>query len=360
MAAGSVSVDTMLADAVSKLDTLSKRMDALETGEGHHNPVKGDDDDDDRKDDATSVKRKILADDDDDDDDDRKDDDGELEIKHGEEKKQDKKSKKSDKRSDAKARKRDDDDDDDRRDDDDEEEEPKERKDRRKDSAKKSDDDDDDDDEEEPKERKDRRKDSAKKADDDDDDDDDDDRRKADDDDDDDDDDRRKDSAKKADSISDLRRQISRQTSTIRRLEALMRPKSDDEHAAFADAQAKADAVFNGFGQRAPRPLEGESLLDYRKRMATKLKSHSSVWKSVKLSQLPEEAFGIAEGQVYADAISAASNPTDLGAGELRQVTKTDPTTGIRTIVFYGNESFVKSMGRPGRRVQSFRTMASQ
>jgi hypothetical protein len=118
--------------------------------------------------------------------------------------------------------------------------------------------------------------------------------------------------------------------------------------------------VFNGFGQRAPRPLEGEGLVDYRKRLATKLKSYSPTWKSVKFSQLPEEAFGVAENQVYSDAIAAATNPTDLEAGELRQVTKTDPSTGVRTIVFYGKESFVKAMGRPGRRVQSFRTMASQ
>jgi hypothetical protein len=331
MAAGSsgASVDSMLADAIKKMDALTSRMDALETGEGHKNPIKGDaakksDDDDDKKDDATVPKNKICDDDDDDkkddaaaksddDDDDKKDDaakkadakksdDGELEIKHEPEKKADKR--KDSKKADAFPLKK-------------------------KADSKKADDDDD------------------KKDDDDDD-------KKADDDDD------KKDDAAKADSISSLRRQMADQASVIRRLESLMKPKSDDEHAAFADAQARADTVFNGFGQRAPRPLEGELLIDYRKRLATKLKSYSPVWKSVKFSQLPEEAFGIAEGQVYADAISAASNPTDLEAGELRQVTKTDPTTGVRTINFYGKESFVKQMGRPGRRVASFRTLASQ
>jgi hypothetical protein len=344
MAAGGASVDTMLADAISKMDAMNRRLDALETGEGHKNPIKGDgakddddddkkddskkadakkadakkadakkadakkadDDDDDKKDDATTPKNRILDDDDDDDKKDdalsvKKGDDGELEIKHEPE---DKKAKK-----DAS----------------------------KKDSAKKAD----------------AKKADAKKADDDDD--------KKDDDtkDDDDDDDDKKDDAAKADSAT-LRRMIQDQAVTIRRLEALMKPKSDDEHAAFADAQARADAVFNGFGQRAPRPLEGEALLDYRKRLATKLKSYSPVWKSVKFSRLDDEAFGIAETQVYADAISAASNPTDLEAGELRQVTKTDPSTGVRTIVFYGKDCFVKQMGRPGRRVQSFRTLASQ
>lgn len=325
MAAGTTSVDAMLADAVSKLDTLGKRMDALEVGE--KNIIKGDakkrgddDDDDDKKGDAAKADAKKSDDDDDKKDDGitapkskilddakgaskkdavakdavkgdakKKDDDGELEIKHGKEK--DDSAKKAD--------------------------------------AKKSDDDDDD------------KKDDAfppKKDDDDDD---------------------KKDDAAKADAVSDLRQQIRAQQQTIARLEAMMKPKSDDEHAAFADAQARADAVFNGFGTRAPRPLEGETLIDYRKRLATKLKSHSANWKGVKLSILPDEAFAVAENQIYADATTAASNPADLEAGELRMVTKIDPATGVRSNVFYGKESFVKQLGRPGRRVAAFRTLAS-
>jgi hypothetical protein len=343
MAAGSASVDTMLSDAIAKMDALQKRMDALETGEGSKNPIKkgdsakaddddkkddefppkkkddaakaksDDDDDDDKKDDGIKqVKNKICADDD---DDDKKSDaatvkfgdDGELEIKHepGEEKKKGDRRKDSAKKADA----------------------------AKKSDAKKSDDDDDDDDD---------KKDDAfppKKVKDDDDDD-------------------KKDDAAKADSIA-LRRMIQDQAVTIRRLESLMKPKSDDEHAAFADAQARADAVFNGFGQRAPRPLEGEALVDYRKRLATKLKGYSPAWKGVKFSQLPEEAFSIAETQVYADAALAASNPADLNPGELREVSKIDPRTSQKTIVFYGKEHFVKQMGRPGRRVQSFRTLGS-
>jgi hypothetical protein len=318
MPAGTVSVDALLADAVTKLDSLAKRMDALEVGE--KNIIKGDDDDD-KKSPRDDAGTKTKSDDDDDDrskddgitapktrikDDDgdkkkddasvakakvtgdsKKADDGELEIKHGKEKDD------SAKKADAK-----------------------------KADAKKADDDDD-----------------AKKADDDDDD--------------------KKDDSTRSDEVGTLRRQIADQKVMIERLNAMMKPRSDEEHAAFADAQARADAVFNGFGQRAPRPLEGEALLDYRKRLATKLKTHSTAWKSVKLSQLPEEAFGIAEGQIYSDADSAAANPVDLGAGEMRMVTKIDPSTGVRSNVFFGKESFVKEMGRPGRRVASFRTLQS-
>src|SRR5215472_4592849 len=284
-----VSVDSMLADAIAKMDALTKRMDALETGEKHGTPIKGDDDDDkksksdskaassrgddddddkrsDRKaDGSTAPKTKILSDEKAASKADagfppskmKKDDDGELEIKHGKGKGDSTKS----------------------------DEYPTKKK-----EGEKCDDDDDD------------KKDDAAKA-------------KSDDDDD------KKDDAVK-DDAADLRRQIQDQAATIKKLEALMKPRSDDEHAAFADAQARADAVFNGFGLRAPRPLDGEGLLDYRKRLATKLKSHSKIWGNVKLSVLPEEAFGIAETQIYDDAANAASHPADLQAGELRMVTK--------------------------------------
>ena len=325
-AADQVSVDAMLADAIAKMDALTKRMDALEVGE--KKIIKGDDDDDKKSKSDASTKAK--GDDDDDDDkrkDDgitapktkildsekssakgdagfppskmKKDDDGDLEVKHKE--KDD-----SVKKADAK-----------------------------KSDAKKSDDDDDD------------KKDDAfpvKKAKDDDDDD----------------DDKKKDDAVKTDAVSELRKQISDQASIISTLQALLKPRSDDEHAAFADTQARADSVFAGFGERAPRPLEGEVLFDYRKRLATKLKKHSSTWGKVKLSELPESAFKIAEDAIYNDASVAATTPADLQAGELRMVTKIDPTTGVRSNVFYGKESFVKQMGRPGRRVQSFRTLGSQ
>lgn len=324
-AADQVSVDTMLADAISKMDALTKRMDALEVGE--KKIIKGDDDDDKDKKRGDAAKAKGGTNDDDDDDDDdahkkgdaitapktkilddakgnkadagggppppvksdkKKSDDGELEIKH--------KGKEKEEKDDAFPLKK------------------------AKDDAAKS---------------------------------------KSDDDDDDDDDDKKKDDAVKSDAVAELRQQVVSQQTIIDRLQSLIKPKSDDEHAAFADAQARADAVYTGFGKRAPRPLEGEALFDYRKRLATHLKTYSPMWKNVKFSRLDEETFAPIESQVYTDATSAAANPTDLDAGELRMVTKIDPATGVRSNVFYGKESFVKQMGRPGRRVASFRTLAS-
>ena len=333
MAANSgTSVDTMLADAIAKMDAMTKRMDALETGQGSKNPIKGDaskksDDDDDKKDDATAPKHKIL---DDDDDDDKKDDAFPP-------KKKDDSAKKS-----ADEDKKDDDDDDDKKDDDGELEIKHKGKEEKGDTAKKD-----------SKKADAAKKADAKKADDDDKKDDDDDDKK------DDDDDDKKSDAARADDVAALRRTVAEQQAMLQKLSALMKPRTDEEHSAFADTQARADTVFNGFGQRAPRPLEGEELLSYRKRLARQLKMHSPKWKSAKFRGLDEEIFTPIEEQIYADAVAAAANPIDLTPGELREVKRVDGM-GRTTIEFYGKEHFTKAMGRPGRRVQSFRTLASQ
>lgn len=152
----------------------------------------------------------------------------------------------------------------------------------------------------------------------------------------------------RADAVEELRSQLAAQAEIIKRLEGRMRPVSDEEHQAFAEAQAKADSVFAGFGEYAPRPMEGESLLRYRKRLATVLKKHSTDWKDVKFSELPEAAFAIVEGKVYADAISAAAHPVDLAPGELRAV-KTVTPAGHSMTTFLGKDSFVKGLSNSRR-----------
>lgn len=99
---------------------------------------------------------------------------------------------------------------------------------------------------------------------------------------------------------------------------------NDADYAAFADAQARADAVYSAFGESAPRPLQGEGLLAYRRRLATKLKSHSAAWKEVDLGvvAVDDAAFSVAEKQIFADAMAAARNPASVPAGRLRPVTR--------------------------------------
>jgi 8-oxo-dGTP pyrophosphatase MutT (NUDIX family) len=120
---------------------------------------------------------------------------------------------------------------------------------------------------------------------------------------------------------------------------------SDADYAKFADAQARADVVFSAFNDSASRPLQGEGLTAYRKRLANKLKDHSAKWKAVDLSAIADDAaFSIIEDQIYSDAMSAALNPVDLPADELRPIHSRD-TTGRQITTF---------AGRPGAWMRGF------
>jgi hypothetical protein len=116
------------------------------------------------------------------------------------------------------------------------------------------------------------------------------------------------------------------------------KPLSDSDYASMADAQAKADSIYSAFGKSAHRPLNGEDLLSYRKRLAAPMKSHSNAWKDVDLSKLDSAVFEIAEAAIYADAMGAAVNPAVSSEGGLRAVTK-DIGTGHRVTTFYGKPS---------------------
>jgi ADP-ribose pyrophosphatase YjhB (NUDIX family) len=121
---------------------------------------------------------------------------------------------------------------------------------------------------------------------------------------------------------------------------------SDADYAAMANAQSKADSVYSAFGDSAPRPLNGEDLLAYRKRLATKVKSHSAQWKDVDISALPAEVFTIAEDKIYADAMDAAIHPVDLPAGGLREIVKQDPA----------GRKMSEFIGSPGAWMNDFKT----
>jgi hypothetical protein len=116
-------------------------------------------------------------------------------------------------------------------------------------------------------------------------------------------------------------------------------PKSEADMAQFADAQARADSVYQAFGKHAPRPLSGESLLGYKRRLVKGMQSHSLAWKDVDLTKIADStALNVAEGQIFSDAMIAAKHPTDLPEGVLREVPKADATGRIfKTFVGHPN-----------------------
>lgn len=111
---------------------------------------------------------------------------------------------------------------------------------------------------------------------------------------------------------------------------------SDADYASMAEAQARADSVAHAFGDAAPRPLQGEDLMAYRKRLAVKFQGHSQAWKGVDLNGISDAtAIGIAEKQIYADAMAAAMSPDAPEGGGLREI-KSKTAAGHSVSTFVG------------------------
>lgn len=116
----------------------------------------------------------------------------------------------------------------------------------------------------------------------------------------------------------------------------LPRQVTETDRASLADAQARADAVYNAFGNRAPPPLQGELPIDYRLRLVKTVQKYSQPWAEIDLRGLPAPALAVAETAIYADAQTAARSPADLAEGQLREIITTDEA-GRRITSFVGD-----------------------
>ena len=133
--------------------------------------------------------------------------------------------------------------------------------------------------------------------------------------------------------------------------------KADDEEAAYADCQAKADSVYSAFGKSASRPLQGESLMAYRKRMLRGLQAHSDEMKNVNINKIADEAMlQIVEKRVYADALAASRGTGAIAKGQLIALHKKDQAG--RTITEYRGdmEAWLGDFKLPTHRVVKFNT----
>jgi len=115
--------------------------------------------------------------------------------------------------------------------------------------------------------------------------------------------------------------------------------KMDAEEAeAMADAQARADSVYQLHGLQAPHKMDGERLMAYRTRLARKMQPHSSAWKGVDLTAIADStALGIAETAIYADAARASSMPiTDAAAPRIPRAITRRNESGHNVTTFVG------------------------
>jgi ADP-ribose pyrophosphatase YjhB (NUDIX family) len=154
----------------------------------------------------------------------------------------------------------------------------------------------------------------------------------------------------KADAESDVRKRIAD-------VEArLPKQMTDADYAAMADAQVRADRLYLMHGTRAPRPLDGESLMAYRRRMASDLKEHSPSWKGIDLRVIADDtAFGNIENTIYADAETAGLHPVAASEDYLREIVDED-VTGRKISKFVGRPSaWMSQFAAPRRRLAGIR-----
>lgn len=152
----------------------------------------------------------------------------------------------------------------------------------------------------------------------------------------------------KADSVSKV--DLDRALAGVKLL--IPRDNTDEDYRSMAAIQERADAVFSALGEHASRPMQGEGLLAYRRRLVGKLQPHSQVWKGTDISKVADDAgFTVIENQIYADAQRAAERPLNLPRGQLRQHVRTDDA-GRRISTFHGSSSFVQAFKPQARRIQ--------
>jgi hypothetical protein len=124
--------------------------------------------------------------------------------------------------------------------------------------------------------------------------------------------------------------------------------------------QEEFDSVLQQVGSRAMPPVQGQSSNNYvrecfRTMKKTFLPSTHPLSK-VNMRGLPADALNPIWGELKPAVIKEAWNPMNVPPGELREIVKTDHRNGMKVHHFIGQESFVKQMMRPGRRVISFST----
>jgi 8-oxo-dGTP pyrophosphatase MutT (NUDIX family) len=151
---------------------------------------------------------------------------------------------------------------------------------------------------------------------------------------------------KRADAIEEVRKSVADVASR------LPRQMTDADYAAMADSQVRADRIFSMHGKRAPRSLDGETLINYRRRLASELKQHSSAWKDIDLKVISDDAaFGLIENTIYSDAEHAGLHPVSDDADFLREI-KTKDVTGREISTFVGKPSaWMNQFSAPKRRL---------
>jgi hypothetical protein len=119
---------------------------------------------------------------------------------------------------------------------------------------------------------------------------------------------------------------------------------------------------LSDIGFQAPTPKAGQKGGNYRRTalqtFADSLLPQRHELAKVDYLDIPYDAVKIFEPQVLKACVKEYQNPNNVPLGELREITKIHPQSGHKMNIFVGRESFVKAMGRAGRRVVKFRDLS--
>jgi hypothetical protein len=122
--------------------------------------------------------------------------------------------------------------------------------------------------------------------------------------------------------------------------------------------QERYDNALQPWDQRAPAPVLGENIDTYRRNTLVKMKKllpEGHELRQVQIRQISNDVLDVFEPQILQACRAEAYNAASVPLGEMRRVIELDPN-GLKIVSYIGQESFVREMGRPGRRVTSFRT----
>jgi len=116
---------------------------------------------------------------------------------------------------------------------------------------------------------------------------------------------------------------------------------------------------LDDIGFQAPTPKADQTGGNYRRTalqyFADRFLPQVHEFAKMNYLEMPYDVLKIFEPQVLKACVKEYQNPNNVPLGELRKIERKDGF-GNTKIEFVGRESFVKAMGRPGRRVVSFRT----
>jgi hypothetical protein len=115
------------------------------------------------------------------------------------------------------------------------------------------------------------------------------------------------------------------------------------------------DNTLRRVGMRAPQPVLGESVNDYRRKVLLMAKKtflpRSHELRQFSLDDVKADALQVLEPRFLEAFVTEAHNPAHVPPGELRKLERLDEYGKVKTIDFIGQESFVKQMARPGKRM---------